>query len=179
MTGPDHEDDDDGERKAQTLRDFERWCAGADGMRVAGGESLAGPAHAWEILARENLFTALMADIVFVGGISELRRVGDLSAARGVEYSPHCPWGPVALTASVHAMAAVPNCEIHGTPPPRLPPRRSACGEHDWLLCSWSEMAYGECDFRSELTVPPESERLVGGRLRLGPTRPGLVRKFG
>ena len=61
MTGPDHEDDDGGERKAQTLRDFERWCAGAGGMRVAGGESLAGPAHAWEILARENLFTALMA----------------------------------------------------------------------------------------------------------------------
>ena len=122
MTGPDHEDEDDGERKAQTLRDFERWCAGAGGMRVAGGESLAGPAHAWEILARENLFTALMADIVFVGGISELRRVGDLSAARGVEYSPHCPWGPVALTASVHAMAAVPNCEIHGTPPPDCRP---------------------------------------------------------
>ena len=36
-----------------------------------------------------------------------------------------------------------------------------------------AEMAYGECDFRSELTVPAESERLVGGRLRLG-ARPGL-----
>lgn len=53
-------------------------------------------------------------------GISELRRVGDLASAAGVEFSPHCPWGPVALTASVHAMAAVRSCTIHemafGTP---------------------------------------------------------------
>jgi hypothetical protein len=75
--------------RLQTLQGFETWCsvaadgnAGADGgPRVAGGESLSNPAHALQILGREHTFTTLMADIVFVGGISELRRVrGSLTA---------------------------------------------------------------------------------------------------
>ena len=48
----------------------------------------------------------MLADVLFLGGIAELKRVADLAALRNVAISPHCPWGPVALVASVHAMAS-------------------------------------------------------------------------
>lgn len=160
VTGPDAQDVEESSR-LRKLADFDKWCAvsvsqqdkkrgASGGPRVAGGESLTNPAHAWDILALPNTFTTLMADIVFVGGILELRRVGELAVARGVEFSPHCPWGPVALAASVHACASLAesDCPIH-------------------------EMAYGEADFRSDLTIPSEKERLRNGVLWLG-QRPGL-----
>jgi hypothetical protein len=35
-------------------------------------------------------------------------------------------------------------------------------------------MAFGECDWRGDLTVPSEGQRLRGGNLFLDPVRPGL-----
>ena len=90
----------------------------------------------------------MLADVLFLGGIAELKRMADLAALRGVAISPHCPWGPVALQASAHAMAAHPGCSI-------------------------CESAWGECDWRASLTEPPETIS-EGGLITLSPDRPGL-----
>ena len=48
-------------------------------------------------------------DVSHAGGISELMRIAAFAEVYGIEVAPHNPYGPVALAASAHAAAAIPN----------------------------------------------------------------------
>ena len=49
------------------------------------------------------------ADISHTGGLSELMRIASFAEVYGIQVAPHNPYGPVALAASAHAAAAMPN----------------------------------------------------------------------
>ena len=87
-----------------------------------------------------------MPDVTVVGGIAELKKIGDMLHAWGLPTAPHGPFGPVVIAAGVHAMAALPSFLI-------------------------LEYGWGEIPWRSELTLP--SEQIVNGRIPLN-DRPGL-----
>lgn len=48
-------------------------------------------------------------DLAHAGGISEVRRIGDLASVHGAHLAPHCPLGPLALAASLQVAFALPN----------------------------------------------------------------------
>lgn len=48
-------------------------------------------------------------DVVHCGGITEIRRIASLAETYAVEISPHMWYGPIAHTASIHAMSSVRN----------------------------------------------------------------------
>lgn len=48
-------------------------------------------------------------DVVHCGGITEIRRIASLAETYAVEVSPHMWYGPIAHTASIHAMSSVRN----------------------------------------------------------------------
>lgn len=54
----------------------------------------------------------IQPDVCQAGGISELRRIAAYAEVFGVPLAPHNPRGPVAMAASVHAAAAMPNFMI-------------------------------------------------------------------
>ncbi|KAH7050010.1 D-galactonate dehydratase [Macrophomina phaseolina] len=54
----------------------------------------------------------LQPDICHVGGISEMRRIGAICETYDVGVAPHCPLGPIALAASIHVDATLPNFAI-------------------------------------------------------------------
>lgn len=130
---------------------FAEWatlCGDDPQVICAGGEQHPSAQHAWEALSLPRTYQTMLADVLFLGGIAELKRIADLAALRNVAVSPHCPWGPVALVASAHAMAG------HST-------------------CTICESAWGEVPWRHTLTVPQE-EISPGGMFALSPDRPGL-----
>jgi galactonate dehydratase len=51
----------------------------------------------------------IQADISHCGGISELMKIAHGAEVYNVRMAPHNPYGPVALAASAHAAAAMPN----------------------------------------------------------------------
>jgi galactonate dehydratase len=51
----------------------------------------------------------IQADISHCGGIGELLRIGACAEVYNVQIAPHNPYGPVAMAASLHACAAMPN----------------------------------------------------------------------
>ena len=58
---------------------------------------------------QQRLTDYVMPDIVWTGGISELRKISTLAEAYYIPVSPHDAMGPVQLAASAHVMAGVPN----------------------------------------------------------------------
>ena len=88
----------------------------------------------------------ILPDVKHVGGISGLKKIATLAAARNVMITPHNPSGPVATAASVQCMASVPNFAI-------------------------LEYAWGEVDWRASLIDPPEE--IVDGFIEV-PSRTGL-----
>ena len=88
----------------------------------------------------------IMPDVTVIGGIAELKKVGDMSDAWGIPTAPHGPFGPIAIAAGVQAMAALPGFLI-------------------------LEYGWGEVPWRSGLTLPAEDIR--NGRVPLN-DRPGL-----
>jgi galactonate dehydratase len=114
-------------------------------IEVIGGEHLLGPAAALPYVTM-GLFGTLMPDVKHCGGIGGLVTIGELAGAAGVAVSPHNPSGPVALAASLHAAAVLPNCR-------RL------------------EYAWGEVPWRAGLVEPAEA--IVDGAVAL-PRAPGL-----
>ncbi|MFH1007768.1 MAG: mandelate racemase/muconate lactonizing enzyme family protein [Candidatus Latescibacterota bacterium] len=77
-------------------------------QRIAAGERLM---TRWGF--REWLETGavdvIQADISHCGGIGELLRIASYAEIHNVRVAPHNPYGPVALAASAHACAAMPN----------------------------------------------------------------------
>ena len=87
-----------------------------------------------------------MPDVKIVGGIGELKKVGDMAAGWDIPTAPHGPSGPVSIVAGVHAMLTLP----------------------EFLIL---EYGWGEVPWRHELISPPEAIR--HGRIRVN-NRPGL-----
>ena len=51
-------------------------------------------------------------DVSHAGGITESKKIADMTAAYGVALAPHCPIGPLALAASLQVMAVASNALI-------------------------------------------------------------------
>ena len=60
-------------------------------------------------MVRRRAIDVCQADISHTGGISELMRIASYAETYGITMAPHNPYGPVAMAASVHAAAAMPN----------------------------------------------------------------------
>lgn len=54
----------------------------------------------------------IQADVSHCGGIGELLRIAAYAEVHNVQVAPHNPYGPVALAASAHACAVMPNCLV-------------------------------------------------------------------
>ena len=115
------------------------------GIPIATGERLR-TLTAFDRLLRQTEVDYILPDVKHVGGISGLKKIATLAAARNVMVTPHNPSGPVATAASVQCMASVPNFAI-------------------------LEYAWGEVEWRASLVSPPE--KIVDGFIEV-PDRPGL-----
>ncbi len=67
--------------------------------------------HRWDFvpILRDRLAQYLMPDVLWCGGISELRKIANLAEAFYVPVSPHGASGPINILAGAHAMMTVPN----------------------------------------------------------------------
>jgi L-alanine-DL-glutamate epimerase-like enolase superfamily enzyme len=117
-------------------------------MRIAAGEWLS-TRHEFEQLLDRGLVAVAQPDVGRVGGLTEARRVCDLSAARGRLVVPHCWKTGISVAAAAHLAAVTPHCPYFEFLPGTL----------------------AESALRRELVA--EELRLVDGRLPL-PERPGL-----
>ncbi len=115
------------------------------GLRIAGGEGRALRQGFTEVFEQRSMHV-VMPDVKIVGGIGELKKVGDMAAGWGIPTAPHGPSGPVSIAAGVHAMLTLP----------------------EFLIL---EYGWGEVPWRHELISPPEAIR--HGRIRVN-NRPGL-----
>ena len=115
------------------------------GIPIATGERLRTLTD-FDRLITEAHVDYILPDVKHVGGISGLKKIATLAAARNVMVTPHNPSGPVATAASVQCMASVPNFAI-------------------------LEYAWGEVEWRAELTEPPE--KISNGSIDI-PDRAGL-----
>ena len=115
------------------------------GIPIATGERLRTLTD-FDRLLRGAEVDYILPDVKHVGGLSGLKKIGTLAAARNVMVTPHNPSGPVATAASVQCMASVPNFAI-------------------------LEYAWGEVEWRASLVSPPE--KIVNGFIEV-PDRPGL-----
>lgn len=93
---------------ADTPKDMVRLMRASTGVDIAAGER---PCTRWGF--REWLevgaVDVIQADVSHCGGISELMRIAHCAEVYNVKVAPHNPYGPVALAASAHAAAAMPN----------------------------------------------------------------------
>ncbi len=115
------------------------------GIPIATGERLRTLTDFDRLLTQAHV-DYILPDVKHVGGISGLKKIATLAAARNVMVTPHNPSGPVATAASVQCMASVPNFAI-------------------------LEYAWGEVDWRASLIDPPE--KITDGSIEV-PTRSGL-----
>ena len=76
----------------------------ARGMRLAGLEHAVGVAGFLPWL-RAGAYDAMMPDVKYVGGLTEMLRIADALAAHGVAFSPHNPTGPICHAMSLHICA--------------------------------------------------------------------------
>ena len=60
-------------------------------------------------ILRDRLAEYLMPDILWSGGISEMRKIANLAEAFYVPVSPHDASGPINILAGAHTMMTVPN----------------------------------------------------------------------
>ena len=77
-------------------------------VRIAAGERLVTRWQFREWL-EQGAVDVIQADVSHCGGIGELLRIASYAEVHGVQVAPHNPYGPVALAASVHAAACMPN----------------------------------------------------------------------
>jgi galactonate dehydratase len=85
-----------------------RGLANAQGMRLAGAETLAG-LGAYRTIIEAGCYDVLMPDIKYAGGHEEIRRIAALAQTAGVEIAPHNPTGPICHAHSVQLCATLPN----------------------------------------------------------------------
>ena len=93
---------------ADTPRDLVELRRASPDVRIAAGERVMTRwgFREWLELGAVDV---LQADISHCGGIGELLRIAAAAETYNVLVAPHNPYGPVALAASAHAAAAIPN----------------------------------------------------------------------
>jgi galactonate dehydratase len=99
-------------------------------LELIGGETLYGVEGFWPYL-NDAIWDLIMPDVKHCGGIAALCAIARCAQARGVGVAPHNPSGPVAMAASAHAAAALPNIRF-------------------------LEYAWGEVPWRADLVTPAE-----------------------
>ncbi len=129
------------ESNAETMLAVKNAC----GITTAGGEQRTLREQWCDVLVQGSM-DVIMPDVTVVGGLHELKKIAEMAEAWGIPTAPHGPFGPIALAAGAHAMAAHPGFMI-------------------------LEYAWGEIPWRLALTDPPE--QIENGRLVLS-GRPGL-----
>src|SRR5258708_7741735 len=69
----------------------------------------------WEMLPylHERCIDILQPDCGQTGGISQMKKIAALAEAYNVPLAPHCTMSELGLTASLHAIASIPNFLIH------------------------------------------------------------------
>jgi galactonate dehydratase len=69
----------------------------------------------WEVLPylQERCIDILQPDCGHTGGISQMKKIAALAEAYTVPLAPHCTMSMLGLTASLHAVATIPNFLIH------------------------------------------------------------------
>ena len=69
----------------------------------------------WEMLPylHERCIDILQPDCGHTGGISQMKKIAALAEAYNVPLAPHCTMSELGLTASLHAIASIPNFLIH------------------------------------------------------------------
>ncbi len=98
----------------------------------------------------EEMMDVVMPDATIVGGLGPLWEVAEAAAGRGLQTSPHGPFGPVVVAAHVQAMAAHAEFSI-------------------------LEYAWGQVPWRADIVHP--RERVEGGGTAV-PSGPGLGRRM-
>jgi galactonate dehydratase len=93
---------------ALTMDEMSRLVGANLGVRLALGERLCSRWAFKEVLEK-HAADIIQPDICHAGGISELRRIAAYAEIFGTPVAPHNPLGPVAMAASVHTAAAMPN----------------------------------------------------------------------
>ena len=73
---------------------------------LAGGESGYGEEF-FDSLAQLGSVQTIMPDIKYCGGVQEAVRIANNAHSNGINFSPHCPSGPISLLASAHVCAAL------------------------------------------------------------------------
>jgi galactonate dehydratase len=68
----------------------------------------------WEFkhLLQDGYIDIIQPDLSHAGGISEVRRIAAMAEAYDVAVAPHCPYGPIALMASLQVGTVTPNVVI-------------------------------------------------------------------
>ena len=60
-------------------------------------------------ILKDRLADYIMPDVLYTGGISELRKIANMAEAFHIPVAPHGPHGPINILASAHPMMTVPN----------------------------------------------------------------------
>eukprot|EP01043_Picozoa_sp_COSAG02_P019051 COSAG02_NODE_907_length_16005_cov_3.219252_6_plen_423_part_00 len=94
------------EEEVQSFVEWATVCGDDPQVICAGGEQHPSAQHAWKALSLPRTYQTMLADVLFLGGIAELKRIADFAALRDVAISPHCPWvGSFAHTFATAARA--------------------------------------------------------------------------
>lgn len=93
---------------ALTLDAMSRLVAANLNVKFSLGERLL---NRWEFahVFEQRAADIVQPDVCHAGGISETRRIAAMAEVFGLPVAPHNPLGPVAMAASVHVAAAMPN----------------------------------------------------------------------
>jgi L-alanine-DL-glutamate epimerase-like enolase superfamily enzyme len=83
-------------------------------IRIAGSERLF-TRHQMRPLLEGRGIDVMIGDITWIGGISELKKMGAMADTYGVPLAPHDHSGPVNLWASAHVLLNAPNASVMET----------------------------------------------------------------
>ena len=86
--------------RVENLASLDRLCNSTT-IPILTGEQLGGRWAYKDVLERTNI-SIIMSDPVWTGGVSEIRRVADLTAAFQRSFTPHDCTGPVGLAVGTH-----------------------------------------------------------------------------
>lgn len=117
---------------------------------IAGSERLTSK-FAFSDFFRAGAVDVAQPDIVYVGGITEMKKVAAIAELYQISIAPHNTKGPVGIMAAAHVMAAIPNALIQ-----------------EFITPTW-------VPWRNEVLRDPL--QLRDGKLRV-PDRPGLGVEF-
>ena len=91
---------------------------------IAGSERLTSK-HRFNDFFRAGAVDVAQPDIVYIGGITEMKKVCALAETYQVVIAPHNTKGPVGIMAAAHVMAAIPNALIQEFLAPSVIPWRN------------------------------------------------------